>query len=157
DCFMLEMLRNILDQLQKDAAYKARTDEAYKKRLLQFQRKLSIFAELTDQQFDSIRDRLDLIVCEPGQIIYDEFERSDSVYIIQRGLVKVVKKGSALLGPEHVRNWQALAAALLCGEMEANSPRQRIWRLLTDPARALFQAVAAGSAITESQKREMLH
>ena len=37
ECFLLEMLRNILDQLQKDTAYKARTDEAYKQRLLQFQ------------------------------------------------------------------------------------------------------------------------
>src|SRR5207245_1149955 len=30
DCYMLEMLRNILDQLQKDPAYKARTDELYR-------------------------------------------------------------------------------------------------------------------------------
>src|SRR5262249_30817344 len=33
DCFMLEMLRNILDQLQKDAAYKAQYDDTYKKRV----------------------------------------------------------------------------------------------------------------------------
>jgi CRP-like cAMP-binding protein len=35
DCYMLEMLRNILDQLQKDPAYKTQTDEIYKKRVFE--------------------------------------------------------------------------------------------------------------------------
>jgi Fe-S-cluster-containing hydrogenase component 2 len=157
DCFMLEMLRNILDQVQKDAAYKARTDEAYKKRLLQFQRKLSIFADLTDAQFEALRERIDLVVCEPGQILYDEFERADSLYLIQRGMIKVVKKASALLGPEHVRDWKALAAALCTAEKEAMSPRQRLWQLMGESARTACRAAAAGGTLPESGQREVLH
>src|SRR5262249_26315082 len=101
DCFMLEMLRNILDQLQKDPAYKARTDENAQRRTLQFIRKLSLFADLTDEQFRSVREQIEIKSLDPGQILYDEFERPDSLYIIQRGMLKVVKKASSLLGPEH--------------------------------------------------------
>src|SRR5207248_7473347 len=44
DCYMLEMLRNILDQLQKDPAYKAQTDELYKKRVFELTlRQLPLF------------------------------------------------------------------------------------------------------------------
>jgi len=155
DCSMLEMLRNIFDQLQKDAAYKARTDEVYKKRRLQFQRKLSIFAELTDTQFEAIRDRIDLLSFDPGQIIYDEHERSDSVYLIQHGMVRVLKKASVLLGPDQVRDGKALAQTLASSAQEPASPRQRLWELLSESARAACQQ-AADSGVTEALQIEIL-
>src|SRR5438105_2397128 len=95
DCYMLEMLRNILDQLQKDPAYKARTDELYRKRVFElYLRQLSIFHDLTDQQLASLRQKLDLVTFESGQVIFDEHERPDCMYVIRSGLVRVVKKGS---------------------------------------------------------------
>src|SRR6266849_533722 len=67
DCYMLEMLRNILDQLQKDPAYKAQTDEIYKKRVFElYLRQLTIFRDLTDEQFEALRGRLDLVTFESG-------------------------------------------------------------------------------------------
>ena len=57
DCYMLEVLRNILDQLQKDPVYKAKSDEVYKQRVLQLQlRQLPIFSELTEQELDQVRN-----------------------------------------------------------------------------------------------------
>ena len=76
---------------------------------------LSHFAYFWEQtkgsgkQFAAITDRLELVTYEPGQIIFDEFERSDSVYIIRSGLVKLVKKTSALLSRDHIRSFPALA------------------------------------------------
>ena len=35
DCYMLEMLRNVLDMLQKDPVYKKRTDAMYRKRVME--------------------------------------------------------------------------------------------------------------------------
>jgi Fe-S-cluster-containing hydrogenase component 2 len=158
DCYMLEMLRNILDQLQKDPAYKAYTDEVYKKRIFQLHlRKLSLFADLSDGQFGALRDRIDLVSYDAGQVIYDEYERSDSLYIIRSGLVKVVKKASALLTPDHVRDWRVLSAALREGEAQPTSPRGKVWQLLSESARAASQAIANGSSVPEAQRREILH
>jgi Fe-S-cluster-containing hydrogenase component 2 len=151
ECFMLEMLRNIYDQLQKDAAYKARTDEMYKQRRLQSLRKLSIFAELSDAQFVMIRDRIDLLTFDPGQIIYDENDRSDSLYIIQRGMVRVLKKASVLLGLEHVRDWKTLTAALVAAEKEAGTGKQGVWNQLNDAAKAACRMGGQASLRDEDQ------
>ncbi len=156
DIFILEMLRNILDQLQRDAAFKAQFDETYKKRVLGGQRKLSIFADLSDAQFESIRDKLDFLIVEPGQILYDEFEKSDSLYVVQRGMLKVVKKASALLSLEHVRSWQKLAAALCEAESAAGTPKQRIWQGLSEAAKAACKGAAAAGAIADAGQRAIL-
>src|SRR5262249_44078675 len=53
DCYMLEMLRNILEAVQRDAAAKSRAEEIFNKRFLDLgMRKLSLFADLNDAQFE---------------------------------------------------------------------------------------------------------
>ncbi len=157
DCYLLEMLRNILDQLQKDPAYKAQTDEVYKQRVFQlYLRQLGIFCELTDEQFDEVRPKLDLLTFEPGQVIFDEHERSDSMYVIRSGLVRVVKKVSALLNAESIRNWKELCAALRDGEKEPASPRGRVWQLLSEKARELLRNVTEAAEVPEQGRTEIL-
>src|SRR5260370_6646530 len=90
ECFAIEMLRNILDAIQKDPAYKARADEVYKKRVFELQlRKLSIFSDLTDEEFDDVREGVELISVDPGTLVCDEHDRSDGMYIVRSGMVKV--------------------------------------------------------------------
>lgn len=135
ECYGLEMLRNILDQLQKDPAFKKRTEETYKQRVLQLHlRNLSIFSHLTEDQFAEIRSEVELVSYEAGQVICDEHERSESMYVIRSGLVKVLKKASALLAAEHIRSWPGLCTALREGAKEAG-PRGAIWQRLAEPAR----------------------
>jgi Fe-S-cluster-containing hydrogenase component 2/CRP-like cAMP-binding protein len=158
DCYMLEMLRNILDQLQKDPAYKEKTDEIYKKRVFQlYLRQLGIFHDLTDEQFETIRPELDLETFEPGQVIFDEHERSDCMYVIRSGLVRIVKKVSALLAPENIRNWKDLGSALREGEQQPASPRGKIWQLLPDPVRGQLRATPDAAALAEPDRMEILH
>jgi Fe-S-cluster-containing hydrogenase component 2/CRP-like cAMP-binding protein len=158
DCYMLEMLRNIIDQLQKDKAYKEKADEIYKKRVFQLHlRQLSIFRDLTQSQFDSLASRVDLVTKEPGELIFDEHERSDSVYLVRSGLVRVVKKVSALLHAESVRHWKELTVALLEGEKQPSTPRGKIWQLLAEPARILLRGTAAGAALTEEDQQQLLY
>jgi Fe-S-cluster-containing hydrogenase component 2/CRP-like cAMP-binding protein len=157
DCFALEMLRNILDQLRKDAAYKAHTDEAYAKQVLRLHaRKLSILGDLSEPQFNGLRDQLKLVSFDPGQVLFDEYERAGHVYLILRGMVKVVKKASALLNPGHIRNWQNLAAAVLEGEKEAAGPKRRIWEQLPEPARETCRAVATAARVTDDLQTSLL-
>ena len=48
DCFVLEMLRNILDEIQGDEGYRAHVDGIYRERVLQNHlRRLPIFSDLT--------------------------------------------------------------------------------------------------------------
>lgn len=156
ECFMLEMLRNILDQLQKDAAYKARTDDAYKKNLLKYQRRASIFADLSDKQFEAIQPALEVVIIEPGELVYDEYEAADALYLVQRGMVKVVKKASTLIGSEHVRKWPDLTRELAAAAKGPPTPRQRLWENLGEPARIACESAAAGRALTEENQRTIL-
>src|SRR5438128_841901 len=62
DCYMIELMRNILDALQKDPAYKQMTDELYKKRVLQMHlQKLSLFRDLTPEQYAAIQKHVELV------------------------------------------------------------------------------------------------
>jgi CRP-like cAMP-binding protein/Fe-S-cluster-containing hydrogenase component 2 len=90
DCYALEMLRNIFDTLCKDAGHKARTDEAYRKRVLDMQlRNLPLFARLTERQLDEARAAVELATFEAGDVIWSEGDPSDSLCIIRSGVVRV--------------------------------------------------------------------
>jgi CRP-like cAMP-binding protein/Fe-S-cluster-containing hydrogenase component 2 len=157
DCYMLEMLRNILDQLQKDPAYKAQTDELYKKRVFELHvRQLSLFRDLTSEQFEEFRKGLDLVIYEPGQLIFDEHERPDSMYIIRSGLVRVVKKVSALLSADNVRSWKSLIAALREGEQQPAGPRGKIWQLLSEKTRTLLCNIGNTAEPPDADRLEVL-
>jgi CRP-like cAMP-binding protein/Fe-S-cluster-containing hydrogenase component 2 len=121
DCYVLEMLRNILDQIQGDKAYRAEMDRVYKDRILKHQlRNLPLFSELTDEQYAGLRDRVELIRCKDGQLIYDENDRADGLYVLRSGLVKVMKNVSSLLAEQDVLDWPKLAA-FLYGDAAATS------------------------------------
>ncbi len=91
DCYMLEMLRNVLDMLHSDPAYKERMDATYRQRVLEGHIcRLSIFEELTDAEFARLRDAIELVEVPTGGLIFEQFDTSDSFYVIRSGLVKVV-------------------------------------------------------------------
>jgi Fe-S-cluster-containing hydrogenase component 2/CRP-like cAMP-binding protein len=111
-CYVLEILRNILDQMYKDPVFRDFADDSHRRGEAEAWRKLPLFAELTDEQFALVRDELGLVQLEPGAVVCDEHEPADALYVVRRGLVQVAKNVSALLGPEAVRDWDGLWAAL---------------------------------------------
>jgi CRP-like cAMP-binding protein len=135
DCYILELLRNILDQVQGDKAYRAEMDAVYKARILKDNlRNLSIFSDLTDEQFALIREGIDLIRCKDGQLLYDEHDHSDSMYVIRGGLVKVMQNVSSLLVADDVRDWPKLLA-FVRGEPKSAAVRH-VQQLLPEKVRA---------------------
>ena len=75
ECYMLEMLRNVLDMLHSDPAYKVRMDAVYKQRVLEGHiRRLSIFEELSDAEFLKLRDAIELIEVPTGGLIFEQFD-----------------------------------------------------------------------------------
>lgn len=101
DCTMLEMLRNILDLLQKNKVFRAQQEEIYRRRALDSHlRSIPMFASLTatkDLQkllvavdfIRHLREKIELHRYEPGQIICRQGESADSFYLIRIGFVRV--------------------------------------------------------------------
>jgi CRP-like cAMP-binding protein len=166
DCYMIELLRNILDMIQKDPVYKQKSDEVYKKRALDLQlRKLSIFSDLTDAEFAEIRDNVELVSYEPGDLICDENDRSDSLFIVRSGLVKVIKNVSALLDLDDVPDWGALGAALREGAAGAASSaktplaeaRGKVWQLLPERVRTILSGAADPAKLGAADRAEVIY
>jgi CRP-like cAMP-binding protein/Pyruvate/2-oxoacid:ferredoxin oxidoreductase delta subunit len=90
DCTMLEMLRNVLDVLQKNKTFRAELDVTYRRRALDSHlRNVPIFRGLTQEFLDHLRDRVELLRFAPGQVICRQGEPADSFYLVRLGFVKV--------------------------------------------------------------------
>ena len=57
----------------------------------------------------------------PGELIIDEHDRTDGLYIIRSGFVKIVKNQSALVGKSTFVDWPAFLEALDVGSHEGGA------------------------------------
>jgi Fe-S-cluster-containing hydrogenase component 2/CRP-like cAMP-binding protein len=140
DCLVLELLRNILDQMLRDPAFAQVTDLFHRTRARLGWRKFSLFADLDDTTFAAIRPDLELVRVEPGTIICDEHARAEAMYVVATGLVQTARNVTALLPLDAVRDWRRLCAALREGAAASYEPPQgddprpavrgHLWRLL---------------------------
>ncbi len=152
DCYVLEMLRNIFEKVKEDANYKKRVEEEYKRRALDQQLKnLPLFSQLSDAQVDLVRQRATLRTYKAGQIICDEHDRSDDVFIVRSGLVKVVKGDSALLSVRDLADVPALLAAL----KEPKGPAAKLVAAFPDDVKALLALPPA--RVTAENEQELVH
>jgi Fe-S-cluster-containing hydrogenase component 2/CRP-like cAMP-binding protein len=156
DCYLLEMIRNLFDAIAGDKGFKDKMDAAYKSRVLQNQlRSLSIFNEMTNEQFARIRQRVELIRCKDGQLICDEHERSDSMYVIRSGLVKVLKGASSLLAANDVADWKVLGGLLAEGSAAQTPVSRYVAGLLPVPVRTQLGRAAVGETLTEGEQADV--
>ena len=97
---VLEMLRNVLYILQRSKRFRAELDRKYRERALDSHlRRVPVFASLSDDFLDRLRDHVELSRVDPGQVICRQGEAADSFYLIRIGFVKV---SQALPGGEMV-------------------------------------------------------
>jgi CRP-like cAMP-binding protein/Fe-S-cluster-containing hydrogenase component 2 len=90
DCTVLELLRNVLDIMQRNKNFRAQVDRSYRQRALDSHlRSVPIFSELTDEFIEGLRDKVELLRFSPGQIICRQGDRADSFYLVRIGFVKV--------------------------------------------------------------------
>ena len=93
DTVVLEMLRNVLQMLQKDKIFKADLDRRYRERALDTHlRTVPVLAGLSDAFVTRLRDRVQLVRFEPGQDICTQGEVADSFFLLRIGFVKVTQK-----------------------------------------------------------------
>jgi CRP-like cAMP-binding protein len=113
DCYVLELLRNVLDQLKKDPKFKEEMDRKYKERVFGLQvMNLPLFSGMPAELVSWLRDRAELKSYRAGDIICDENDSSDDMFIIRSGLVKVCQGVSELYGHQDIMNWAGLASQI---------------------------------------------
>jgi CRP-like cAMP-binding protein/Fe-S-cluster-containing hydrogenase component 2 len=89
-CVMLEMLRNVLDVMQKNKTFRAQLEANYRGRALGTHlRSVPIFSTISDEFIDVLRDRVELLRFAPGQVICSEGDPADSFYLVRIGFVRV--------------------------------------------------------------------
>ena len=136
DCYLLEMLRNVLDMLHNDPQYKDKLDAIYRSRVLDGHvRRLPIFRGLSESDFAAVKERIELVDFEAGSVIFEERDDSDSFFVIRSGLVKVVANAWTQLQasefkPEH---WKRLCGELT--EKKDDAIGGHVWAALSDEAR----------------------
>jgi CRP-like cAMP-binding protein/Fe-S-cluster-containing dehydrogenase component/ferredoxin len=90
DTVVLEMLRNVLQMLQKDKVFKADLDGRYRARALDTHlRSVPVLSTLSEGFVARLRDRVELVRYEPGQVICRQGDPADSFFLIRIGFVKV--------------------------------------------------------------------
>jgi len=90
DCTTLEMLRNVLDIMQRNKTFRAQLDKSYRRRALDSHlRSVPVFAELTDDFIASLRESVELVRYSPGQVICKQGDPAEAFYLVRIGFVKV--------------------------------------------------------------------
>lgn len=113
ECFALEILRNVLDQMRKDPQYKQQSEQKYRERVLEGHlRSLSLFALLKPEQFRQVAGRVELVEFAPGAVLWDEGDPPDAVYVVRSGMVQVLQSFHWRMTAEDVLDWPALVEAL---------------------------------------------
>src|SRR5262245_33678106 len=157
DGYVLELLRNILDKMYGNKKFKEQVDAAYRQRRLGIAlSNVPLVRNLDAKLLEALRDRAELKEFEPGDLICDEHDRADTMYIIRSGFIKVMKDASALLGEAAVSDWPTLCKLVHAGSQEPAGPRRKIWDMVPAPLRGLIEAAAAGKALTDEDKKQIL-
>ncbi len=85
-----EMLRNVLDILMKNKTFRAQTDQTYRRRALENHlRGVPMFADLTPDFIEHLKESVELVRYAPGQIIARQGDLADSFYLVRIGFVKI--------------------------------------------------------------------
>jgi Fe-S-cluster-containing dehydrogenase component/CRP-like cAMP-binding protein len=153
DCYMLEMLRNVLDMLHNDPVYRKKLDEVYRARVLDGHvRQLQIFEGLLAEDFEKIKDRIELVNFEAGSVVFEEFEPSDSFYVVRSGLVKIVKNAWTLFRTEEFKaeHWNNIWKSLV--ESAEDGLGAQMWGRLPDEIQAAARDAAKNPPGPEIQQ-----
>src|ERR1051325_4449457 len=149
DCYVLEFLRNVLDKINT-GSFRNQLDDIYRKRFLELQlRKLELFRNLPDAAYAELKDGVELLSKMPGELIIEEHDRPDGLYIIRSGFVKIVKNQSALLGKDTIADWPGFMAAL--------QAQQRLWSLVKASEPEALAKDVRPSSLTLQAQTELLY
>jgi CRP-like cAMP-binding protein/Fe-S-cluster-containing hydrogenase component 2/ferredoxin len=90
---VLEMLRNVLDILQKNKTFRAELDRKYRARALETHLKsVPVLSSMPKEFIDYLRDRVELTRFSPSEVIVRQGDAADAFYLVRLGFVKVSER-----------------------------------------------------------------
>jgi CRP-like cAMP-binding protein/Fe-S-cluster-containing hydrogenase component 2 len=90
DVVAYEMLRNVLDIMLKNKTFRAQVDQNYRKRALENHlRGVPMFADLSSDFIEHLKESVELLRFAPGQVIARQSDAADSFYLVRIGFVKI--------------------------------------------------------------------
>jgi len=90
DVVAFEMLRNVLDIMMKNKTFRAQIEQNYRRRALETHlRGVPMFAELSPDFIEHLKESVELVRYAPGQVIASQGEAADSFYLVRIGFVKI--------------------------------------------------------------------
>ena len=93
DVVAYEMLRNVLDIMQKNKTFRAQIDQNYRRRALESHlRGVPMFSDLSPDFIEHLKENVELVRYAPGQVIVRQGDPADSLYLVRIGFVKVTEE-----------------------------------------------------------------
>src|SRR5246500_5732994 len=93
DVVAYEMLRNVLDIMQKNKSFRAQVDQNYRRRALENHlRGVPMFSELSPDFIAHLKESVELVRYAPGQAIARQGDPADSFYLVRIGFVKITEE-----------------------------------------------------------------
>src|ERR1700692_4938965 len=93
DVVAYEMLRNVLDIMQKNKTFRAQVDQNYRRRALENHlRGVPMFADLSADFIEHLKESVELVRYAPGQVIARQGDPADSFYLVRIGFVKITEE-----------------------------------------------------------------
>ena len=90
DVVAFEMLRNVLDMMLKNKTFRAQIDQNYRRRALENHlRGVPMFADLSPDFIEHLKESVELQRFAPGQIIARQGDAAGSFYLVRIGFVKI--------------------------------------------------------------------
>ena len=89
---MLEMLKNVLEIVQRNKTLRAQIEDNYRRRALDDHlRTVPMFAGLSQDFIDGLRSKVELVRYAKGEVICRQNDLADSFYLVRIGFVKVTE------------------------------------------------------------------
>lgn len=111
--FLIEITNNIFVQFRKDTNFANKMNSVYKQRVLNGQlRQMSFFQRIPAKQLEQVRDQIELLTLKAGEIMMDEYDPPEAMYIIRSGIIKVAKNLGSLIRREDIYDWEGLIRRL---------------------------------------------
>jgi CRP-like cAMP-binding protein/Fe-S-cluster-containing dehydrogenase component len=93
DCVVLEMLRNVLDVIQRNKTSREKLEVNYRRRALDDHlRTVPLFSSLSPEFIGSLASKVELVRLSKGDIICRQGDIADAFYLVRIGFVKITEE-----------------------------------------------------------------
>jgi CRP-like cAMP-binding protein len=93
DCVMLEMLRNVLDVIQRNKTMRAEIEKNYRKRALEDHlRTVPLFSTLSPDFIEDLSHKVELVRYSKGEVLCRQGEEARNFFLVRIGFVKMLEE-----------------------------------------------------------------